>query len=79
MGIFSTIGALGKIAGAFKSFMGWLRDGRLIEAGRDKERAETASQEAKNDEEIRKIRNSVRTGDDADRVLDDFLKNGSEG
>ena len=74
MGILSTLGVIGKIAGAFKALMQWLANRQLIEAGRDKERAEIASQEEKNAEEIRKTQNSVRTPSDADRVLDNILK-----
>ena len=78
MGILSALGALGKIAGAFKAVMRWFSDRRLIEAGQDKERAEISEQETQNDTEIRGTRNSVRTGGDADRVFDNFLKNDRE-
>lgn len=72
MAIFSTIKALGSIAGALKSIVNWFREGRLMEAGRDDVRADIADQEAENDEEIRTIRNSVRNGSDADSVFHRF-------
>ncbi len=75
MGIFSALGALGKIAGAFKAFMGWLREGRLIEAGRDKERATIASEQEVISEKSRKARAAVRNGDDARRLRRERFEN----
>lgn len=70
-------GALSKIACAFKSFMNWMREGRLFEAGQDKARSDIAGQKAKEDEENRKIRNRIRTGDDADRAFKRFKEGGN--
>lgn len=72
MSFFSSLAALGKIAGAVKSVMRWFSDERLVEAGRNDERSEIASQESENDEKIRTIRNRVDDGADADGVFDRF-------
>jgi len=41
MSFFSALGALGKIAGAFKAFKDWMHDIKIFNAGRDRERAES--------------------------------------
>lgn len=75
MGFFSALGALGKIAGALKSIVNWFREGRLIELGRDKERAIIASEGAKTNEKSKKARATVRNGDDARRLRRERYEN----
>lgn len=71
-GVFSGLSAFGKVAGLLNKIADLFSDWQQREAGRNQERAEIASQEEKNAQDIRKIQNSVRTGADADSVLDRF-------
>jgi len=61
MGLLSGLSVLGKIAGAFKSFMGWLRDAKIFQAGRDRERAESNQ----------RLNDDVRTANEAVNHLND--------
>ena len=74
MNIIGALTALGKIAGMIKAFMGWLRDGRLIKAGSDKEKARTQAQVNEN---VREANEAVRSLDDPaerSRVRDKFTR-----
>ena len=68
MGLFSALGALGKVAGAIKALMQWLDRQQAIEAGRNEVRADMADQQEMVNEKSRKARATVRNGDDARRL-----------
>jgi len=72
MSIVGALAALGKIAGAVKSFMGWLRDGRLIQAGRDKEKARTHAQVNENVSKANEAARSLNDPAERDRVRKRF-------
>lgn len=72
MGIFSALAALGKLAGAVKSFFGWRRDGRLIKAGRDEEQARSNAQANENVSEANEAVRSLNDPNERSRVRKRF-------
>lgn len=73
---FTTIaGTLGKLLSFANKIASMMEANQHREDGRNDERSSVMSEEAKNDERIRKTRNDIDSRADADRVFDAFKNN----
>lgn len=74
MSLLTALGALGKIAGALKSLMGWLRDGRLILAGEDKANLQHSNKVLSNVEKATEAERRLADPDERKRVREKHFR-----